>query len=382
MGRVDKDEWFDVPPEVEALVALCDGSLSVDELVVQSPWTGLSAAMSGLLVRQTLAQLERRGLIVTDAADALEWYFRSYGHPSVHRAFVSDSARTDAYRQAILELVRPRDVVIDVGTGTGILGMFAAQAGASVVHAIEPTPIIEHARSLAKANGFSQIVFHQVNAMEFDLDVKADVILADWIGHFVIWERIFPAVARLRDRCLKPEGRLFPTAVELCVAPICDPKARAAGPEFWDTQPYGLDFSLLREAEYKEPPVSTQRQVSSDTLLAPAQVLHAFSARTLAPAALHAFTTAPVTYAISRDGDLDGFCGFFRTQLSPSHSLDTGPDAPPTFYTQQVFPVRPLPLQAGDQLTLDLAVGGQEVVFQGTLRRGAEESPFRFAFKR
>ena len=382
LGRTDRDTWFEVPAEVEALVALCDGTLSTEELIAQAPWGQLGPGARGIVVRKTLAQLEQRGLIVTNDEDALEWYFRSYGHPSVHRTFVSDSARTDLYRQAILELVQPGDVVIDIGTGTGILAMFAAQAGASVVHAIEPTPIIEHAKALAKTNGFEQIVFHRADALELELDVQADVILADWIGHFVIWERIFPAVARLRDRCLKPEGRLFPMGVDLQVAPLCDSKARSDGPEFWSTRPYDLDFSLLRDLEYEEPPQTKQRRVSPAALLAPAQVLREFSAQTLNPKALRAFKTDPVTYTVSTDGHLDGFCGFFTAHLAPGLELCTGPGASPTFYDQQVFPVRPLPVHAGDQLRLTLAVSGVEVVFQGALlREGAADSPFRYAFQ-
>ncbi|EPS61091.1 hypothetical protein M569_13710 [Genlisea aurea] len=66
-------------------------------------------------------------------------YFASYSSFGIHRDMISDKARTDAYRQAISEnpsLMR-RAVVMDVGCGTGILSLFAAQAGASMVIAVE-----------------------------------------------------------------------------------------------------------------------------------------------------------------------------------------------------------------------------------------------------
>ena len=45
-------------------------------------------------------------------------------------------------------------VVLDVGCGTGILCMFAAQAGAKHVIGVDMSGIIEHARGIVKANGF------------------------------------------------------------------------------------------------------------------------------------------------------------------------------------------------------------------------------------
>jgi protein arginine N-methyltransferase 1 len=47
---------------------------------------------------------------------------------------------------------------MDVGTGSGILAVWAAQAGAKRVYAIEYTDMAKHARRVVKANGVDHIV--------------------------------------------------------------------------------------------------------------------------------------------------------------------------------------------------------------------------------
>lgn len=48
--------------------------------------------------------------------------------------------------------------VLDVGTGSGILAIWSAQAGARKVYAVEATKMSEHARTLVKANNLQDIV--------------------------------------------------------------------------------------------------------------------------------------------------------------------------------------------------------------------------------
>lgn len=71
---------------------------------------------------------------------------------------LEDHKRTGAYYAAIRQNRRQFEgkVVLDVGTGSGILAIFAAQAGAKTVYAVEATSMAKHARKLVEA--------HQVRA--------------------------------------------------------------------------------------------------------------------------------------------------------------------------------------------------------------------------
>jgi len=82
------------------------------------------------------------------------WMKDSFGSPYLHERMLLDKIRCDAYREAIQGTVKPGDVVVDLGAGTGLLSFFAAQAGARHVYAIEMSGIAEVAAELIEANGF------------------------------------------------------------------------------------------------------------------------------------------------------------------------------------------------------------------------------------
>ncbi|HEX4348551.1 MAG TPA: hypothetical protein VHZ73_13330, partial [Vicinamibacterales bacterium] len=72
-----------------------------------------------------------------------------------HRKYLQDTVRVGALRRAIAATVRPGDVVLDLASGTGILGLLALDAGAGRVYSIESTGMVEIARSIAAANGLA-----------------------------------------------------------------------------------------------------------------------------------------------------------------------------------------------------------------------------------
>ena len=100
-----------------------------------------------------------------------------YAEFEVHRTMIRDRVRTEAFRRAIESVVRPGDVVLDVGAGSGILSLFAARAGAARVFAVERTTIAVLAQVLAAANGAADIVHViQGDVNDVELPGRVDVI--------------------------------------------------------------------------------------------------------------------------------------------------------------------------------------------------------------
>lgn len=330
------------------VLALCDGERTVSEIAEALTWPGADPVERVNRAGALVGRLRANGLLAGTASPTQEPRY-GYARPDIHRHMVQDRVRTDAFRDALYEVVKPGSTVIDMGTGTGVLAIFAAQAGAKEIHAIECSEIVDQAREVARLNGFPQIQFHQEDATEIELGTQADVIVSEWLGYWVYADGMYPAVAALRDRSLKPGGVMVPMSVDLFLAPMHD--LDKEGHVYWADKPYGLDFGPVAEAEYHFGQIRT---VPRSALLAEPELVHTMDCHTASADDL--CFRSQVSFTVARDGELNGFCGHFTSQLSPSVILDTAPGTPDTHWQQQVFAVRPIEVKRGDVVELEAEV--------------------------
>jgi predicted RNA methylase len=104
------------------------------------------------------------------------WMLEQFGNPFLQESMLMDKARCEAYREAIFRTVRPGDVVVDLGAGTGLLSFFAVQAGASRVYALEMSDIAEVTGELMDANGMrDRITLIRKNSRKVRLPERCDV---------------------------------------------------------------------------------------------------------------------------------------------------------------------------------------------------------------
>ncbi|EOY30965.1 Arginine methyltransferase 10 isoform 1 [Theobroma cacao] len=150
-------------------------------------------------------------------------YFCTYAFLYHQKEMLCDRVRMDAYYNAIFQNKHhfQGKAVLDVGTGSGILAIWSAQAGARKVYAVEATKMSEHARTLVKANNLQDIVEVIEGSMEeVVLPEKVDVIISEWMGYFLLRESMFDSVIFARDHWLKSTGVMYPSHARMWVAPI------------------------------------------------------------------------------------------------------------------------------------------------------------------
>jgi len=291
----------------------------------------------------------------------LEYYFKTYGELAVHRQMVSDRWRTGAFARAITEVVQKGDVVLDVGTGTGILAMLAARAGAKRVYAVDQSDIAKSAASLVKANGLEEVVrVVQGPAGEIQIEEPVDVLVSEWLGNFAFVEAMLDDVLAARDAHLAKGGRMLPSRVEAMLAPIDDPVLFVHdGPGFWRDPVQGLDFSQLEAKELAQGR-AVQLQVAPAALLSAGRALASLD---LATARVDSqWQSGRLEFPVRRDGVLNGFVGWFEAQLSPSELLDTGPSKPETHWSQTYLPFPPQRVGQGASLPVDYKIERDPVV--------------------
>jgi precorrin-6B methylase 2 len=190
-----------------------------------------------------------------DRAQASGW-----ADPVEHGRMLHDDRRTGDYLAAIAEAVRPGDVVLDIGTGSGVLAVAAARAGARRVFAVEASDIADAARRVFALNGVDDTVTLVPGwSRQIELPEPADVLVAEIIGNEPLEEEILETTLDARRRLLKPGARLIPRTLTLLARPLLlpeeDARQRAIGRAAVDRwrELYDIDFQPLLDAAVPGP---------------------------------------------------------------------------------------------------------------------------------
>jgi hypothetical protein len=143
-----------------------------------------------------------------------------------HYPLLLDSIRMNAYASAITKGIRPDDVVIDIGSGTGVLAVMAAKSGARLVYAVErDESLIPTIAATCRANGVADRVrivkadFRELNASAFDEEPTA--IVSELFGYFAPHEGVHEVCARAVQMFSK-QLRFVPASYRLGAAPVSD----------------------------------------------------------------------------------------------------------------------------------------------------------------
>ena len=127
--------------------------------------------------------------------------------------------RIPHFRDAIASTCQGK-VVVDVGAGTGLLTFYAVETGAKVVYAIEQAVIATTIKKEITRRGVTDSVkLFNCLAEEAPLEnIPADVIVSEWMGFFLLFERMLPTVLQIRDKSLRPGGVMIPSRANILIA--------------------------------------------------------------------------------------------------------------------------------------------------------------------
>lgn len=284
--------------------------------------------------------------------------------PSVHIRMLNDRARTSSFQQAIREQVAKGDIVLDIGTGTGILAATAAQSGAEHVYAIEQSSMADIAARFFAANGLSdRITVIRGYSTDIEIPQRANVLVSEILGNDPLAEGILHVTADAIDRHLKPDAKFIPRSVDLYAIPYSIPTEHLQRRVFlaetaakWQAW-YGLDFSPLVEASQSQNHVMTRNTYEMRDWVALSEPVHLTSIdlKTSAVCKTSEVSTGRSGVRALRDGDVSGILVYFDADLSDHIRLSIHPEnaTPENSWSSHVFvPGRPVELREGDEFAL------------------------------
>jgi SAM-dependent methyltransferase len=268
-----------------------------------------------------------------------------------HFAMLNDGERSASYELALATFLRPNMHVLDIGCGSGLLGMLAAKHGASRVTSCEVVPeIAEVARRIVGSNGFADrvVVVPKPStslSVAADLPRRADLLVTEIIDCGLVGEGIMPTLRHAREHLLAEGGSIIPRAATVYAtliesAPIHELNLVGSS--------RGVDVRLFNEL--------------SSRLYFPVRS-HTWPYRFLSPAAT-AFevdflrdplepTTREVSFTVKQSGTCHAIMFWFDLELAPGVSLRNQPGDQKTHWMQAVQCVEhAFDVRAGEALTL------------------------------
>jgi protein arginine N-methyltransferase 1 len=313
--------------------------------------------------------VERNFLTPADGA-ATEASLATSGFASVlnHHFMLRDNYRVMSYKAAISKHVAGKSVV-EVGCGTGILSIFAAQAGATKVTAIEESAIAAVAKEMFTANGCDSIVDLRLgNSRDISVDEPADVLIHEILGIDPFAENLLFYIDDARRRLLKPGGRLLPDRLEVfCIGVEVEDKPYASRDrtlletaEF--SGMYGVNFDPVAkkiaalESRAFRRPISVfeggflkSKILTQECRLLDINLYEDWSESTSQPSI--------VNLQITDSGSLGAVIIYFKAHLDETTIISNGPFVPVTSWARDIRELsRLLPVERGTQVPLRVEI--------------------------
>ncbi|MEX0732212.1 MAG: 50S ribosomal protein L11 methyltransferase [Aquisalimonadaceae bacterium] len=281
----------------------------------------------------------------------LEW------DEAFHQLMLGDTLRMNAYRTAIQETVKPGDVVLDLGTGTGILSLWALEAGAHRVYGVDlDGDILKRAVSRIEQAGFADH-FEPINKISYEVELprKVDVLISEIMGNMGDNEDFQPIIQDAIHRFLKPDGVTLPLKVTSYLVPVSSPRAHQLIKE---REIATLNDHYHLDTLCEEKALNGPFNLYYDTILPKAGYIGD-------PAVLNRFHRdwdQPPTYDINlsfnvkKPAVLTGFKVYFVAQLTASVTLDISGDDIDNRETSDSWkhaylPIEsPIKIEPGDQI--------------------------------
>ena len=244
-----------------------------------------------------------------------------------------DQRRTNAFKRAIKASVKPGDVVVELGAGSGVLSLFAADAGARKVYAVELDEAnLEAMSATIAANGYQdRVEVVRADATSVTIPEEADVIICEMIATALLEELQIPAMNNAL-RFAKPDATIVLQRYEI-YADLVTHKNRY----------YGKRFDVIRYEFPDKPSLRSQ----------PLSGKHPFATIDFRGPVDDTLVHATFPLVVESEGVLNGLRLSTNTVFADGSEFDFSI----SYSFPVILPVEEISVEPGDRFMVELSYG-------------------------
>lgn len=281
--------------------------------------------------------------------------------PRWHFEMLNDEQRNDAFEQALAKVVTADSLVLDIGSGSGLLAMMAARAGAGEIISCEMVaPLAELAREVVARNGFAgkiRIMGKKSTELSVgdDMPERANLLVTETVDCGLLGEGIVSSITHAKANLLTEGACIIPRAASVYAMLVESKRLRGLN---CVSRCAGFDVGLMQQ--YKTPYYFPVRLAAFeyDALTAPFEVFRFdFERELILPA--HKIISPPVT----RGGTCHAVVFWFDMQLDDEISISNEPGS--TTHWEQAIQCleHEVTVQPGDVLQIGAEHDCRSIVF-------------------
>lgn len=271
--------------------------------------------------------------------------------PRWHFEMLNDEQRNAAFQRALTNAITPDTIVLDIGSGTGLLAMMSARAGAKETITCEMVPqLAELARDTVALNGLADRIVtldkkSTTLAIGNQMVHKANLLVTETVDCGLLGEGIVHSIAHAKANLLTENAQIVPSAATVYAMVVESPRLRNLN---FAQSAAGFDVSLInRYATAMYFPVRLDA-FEYTPLTDPFEVFHFdFVNGTIAG------DRKTIDVRARRDGVAQCIIFWFNMQLDPQNSISNEPGS--TTHWEQALQCldREVPIHAENTLTIE-----------------------------
>jgi tetratricopeptide (TPR) repeat protein len=260
--------------------------------------------------------------------------------PPWHLKMLADHERNDAFEKAIQRAIKPDSVVLDIGTGSGLLSMMAAKYGAKQIYTCEASShIAEVAQKIIEKNGFKEKVsvfnLKSTQLTQKELTEKPNLIIAEIFDAGLIGEMAIPSFRHALKELCAENCQVIPAKAQVMGRLLHLPSSASVNPM---KSISGFDLSPFDQFRVPKEYISEDLKLSYHKFLSDEFNMIDFDFMNLGdPIPENSFKSKSLRIEASDSGVLHGVAFWFNLSLNEETELSSRPDRLNNHWGQALF---------------------------------------------